>query len=81
VVARRDPLFLKPGEFYILAAVVGLAVFLGAGHWLGLATADAALWSIATTFLIRLAAVTFNWKTTEARPLLGRRSSGARLRP
>ena len=75
VVARREPLFLKPGQFYILAAVGGLAVFLGTVYWLGLTAADAALWSIATTFLIRLAAATFNWKTTEARPLLGRRLS------
>jgi uncharacterized membrane protein YeiH len=73
VITRREPLVLKPGEFYILAAVVGLGVFLGLIHWRGMAARDAAWWSIATTFSIRLASVTFNWKTKEARPLLGPR--------
>jgi uncharacterized membrane protein YeiH len=75
VVTRKEPLLLRPGEFYVLAAVVGIAVFNGAAYLGGLPAPRAALWSIAATFLIRLAAVWFNLRTVEARPLLGSRGS------
>ena len=37
----------------------------------GVAPIEAAWASIAITFAVRLAAITFNWKTRAARPLLG----------
>jgi uncharacterized membrane protein YeiH len=80
VLTRHDTLIFRPGEFYILAAVAGMAVFLGLGAWGGLPAPEAALWSILVTFLVRLAAVTFNWKTREARPLFGRRADDAPAR-
>jgi uncharacterized membrane protein YeiH len=73
VLTGKETLLFKPGEFYILAAAVGVAVFLGLSYFALLPAPRAAIWSIATTFLIRLAAVSFNWKTTAARPLLGQR--------
>jgi uncharacterized membrane protein YeiH len=75
VLTRKEVLLLKPGEFYVLAAAGGTAVFLGSTHFGGLRAADAALWSIGTTLAVRLAAVSFNWRTTAAKPLLGRRSA------
>ena len=75
VLTRKEVLLLKPGEFYVLAAAAGTAVFLGSSHLGGLRAADAALWSIGTTLAVRLAAVSFNWRTTAAKPLLGRRSA------
>jgi uncharacterized membrane protein YeiH len=77
VLTGKDTLLFRPGEFYVLAAAVGLAVFLGLTSWAGLAAPDAALWSIASTFSIRLASVLFNWKTQAARPLLGQRPGRA----
>ena len=74
LLTRKEVLLLNPGEFYVLAAAAGTAVFLGSTHFGGLRAADAALWSIGTTFAIRLAAVSFNWRTRAAKPLLGRRS-------
>jgi uncharacterized membrane protein YeiH len=73
LLTRKEVLLLKPGEFYVLAAAAGTAVFLGTTHFGGLRAADAALWSIGTTFAIRLAAVSFNWRTKAAKPFLGRR--------
>jgi uncharacterized membrane protein YeiH len=80
VLTAKETLLFKPGEFYILAAAVGMAVFLGLGYWADLPAPRAAIWSITTTFLIRLAALSFNWKTTAARPLLGHRSTRAESR-
>ena len=70
VLTGRETLLIRPGEFYVMAAAIGTAVFLGALFWLHLPATEAAWWSIAATFLIRVAAVRFNWKTREVRPLL-----------
>jgi uncharacterized membrane protein YeiH len=72
VLTGRETLLIKPGEFYVMAAAIGTAVFLSLLLWLHLPATDAAWWSIAATFLIRVAAVRFNWKTREVRPLLDR---------
>jgi uncharacterized membrane protein YeiH len=72
VLTRKETLLFKPGEFYVFAAAVGLAVFLGLRQWTQLPAQDAALWSIATTFLIRLASVSFKWQTKAATPVFGR---------
>lgn len=73
VLTARETLLFRPGEFYVVAAAIGTAVFLGLLLWAQLPTTEAAGWSIATTFLVRVAAVRFNWKTSEARPLLDSR--------
>jgi uncharacterized membrane protein YeiH len=71
----KETLLFRPGEFYILAAVVGTIVFLALLLLMSVSAQESATWSIGTTFLLRLAAVTFNWKTRAARPLLGHRTS------
>ena len=71
----KETLLFRPGQFYILAAALGAVVFLSLRLVLSISAGEAAAWSIATTFLIRFAAVTFNWTTRAARPLLGQRSS------
>ena len=73
VLTRKETLLFRPGEFYILAAAIGMAVFLGLIEWQQLTPARAASWSITTTFVLRLAAVWFNWQTRAATPLLGRK--------
>jgi len=73
VLTRKETLLFKPGEFYILAATIGMAVFLGLIQWQQMPPSRAAVWSIATTFILRLAALWFNWQTRAATPLLGRR--------
>jgi len=76
VLTRKETLLFKPGEFYILAAAIGMAVFLGLVQSHQLPPSRAALWSIGATVLLRLAALWFNWQTRAATPLLGR--TGAR---
>jgi uncharacterized membrane protein YeiH len=73
----KETLLFRPGQFYILAAALGATVFLALLLLMSISAREAAAWSITTTFLIRFAAVTFNWKTRVARPLLGHRSSQA----
>ena len=73
VLTGKETLLFKPGEFYVLAAVFGTAVFLALVFGAHMTAREAALWSIATTFVTRIAAVTFNWKTREVQPLLGKR--------
>jgi len=72
VLTRKETLLFKPGEFYVFAAAIGMAVFLGMIQFRQLPPARAALWSIATTVLLRLAALWFRWETKAATPLLGR---------
>jgi uncharacterized membrane protein YeiH len=70
VLTGEERLLFKPGEFYVLAAVIGTAVFIGLSEFTGASPQEAAWSSIASTFLVRLAAIRFNWKTRAARPLL-----------
>jgi uncharacterized membrane protein YeiH len=72
VLTGQQALLLQPGEFYVLAAAVGTHVFLGLRLWAGMPSTEAALWAIGTTFVIRIAAITFNWRTRPVQPLLGR---------
>ena len=73
VLTQKETLLFQPGEFYVLAAAAGISVFIGLAYWGRMPAQDAAFWSIGTTFLLRMAAVSFNWKTSAARPLLGER--------
>jgi Na+/glutamate symporter len=62
----------------VLVAILvsrGTTVFLALLLLMSVSAQESAGWSIGTTFLLRLAAVTFNWKTRAARPLLGKRAS------
>jgi uncharacterized membrane protein YeiH len=70
VLTAKETLLFRPGEFYVLAAAGGIAVFLALGTAARMDATNAAMMSIATTFLVRLAALSFNWKTAAARPLL-----------
>lgn len=63
VIVRDEPLILKPGQVYALAALGGCLVFLGVlklYHW----EVEQAAWlSIGVTFLLRMLAILFNWRT------------------
>jgi uncharacterized membrane protein YeiH len=74
VLTGQETLLFKPGEFYMLAAASGIAVFAALLLLAQTSQYEAAWWSIGTTFVMRLAAITFNWKTSAARPLFDRTS-------
>jgi uncharacterized membrane protein YeiH len=64
VLVREEPLFFKPGQFYVLAVVLGCLLFVTLALQLRMQAMSAALIAIAATFLCRILAIQFNWKTS-----------------
>ncbi len=64
VLVREEPLFFKPGQFYVLAVIVGCLLFVTLALQLRMEATPAALITIAATFLFRVLAIRFNWKTS-----------------
>lgn len=63
VLTREEPLVFKPGQFYLLTALVGAVMFICAGVYLEVGATTAALIAMAVTFLFRSIAIAFNWRT------------------
>ena len=63
VLVRDEPLLFKPGQFYILAAFAGCVLFALLVMQYKLDATAAALISIGFTFVLRLLAIQFNWKS------------------
>ena len=64
VLVREEPLFFKPGQFYVLAVLLGCVLFVTLALQLHMDVTPAALTAIAATFLFRVLAIHFNWKTS-----------------
>lgn len=64
VIVRDEPLILKPGQLYALAALGGCVVFVAAVELHGWEVKLAAWVSIGATFLLRMLAIVFNWRTS-----------------
>jgi uncharacterized membrane protein YeiH len=63
LLVRDEPLLLKPGQFYTLAALGGCLLFVLLTVNFGMLAPRAALITIASTFVVRVLAITFNWRT------------------
>lgn len=63
VLVREEPLFFKPGQFYVLAVLLGCVVFVTLALQLRMEAMPAALIAIGVTFLFRVLAIRYNWKT------------------
>jgi uncharacterized membrane protein YeiH len=63
VLAREVPLLFKPGQFYALTAVLGAAVFVSLSLSERMDVQHAAFVAIGSTFLLRLLAIRFDWRT------------------
>jgi uncharacterized membrane protein YeiH len=63
LLTRTEPLLLKPGQFYGLAALLGAFVYAALRQQWHLAVLDAAVYATGVTVLFRLLAIIFNWKT------------------
>jgi uncharacterized membrane protein YeiH len=68
IIVRVEPLMLKPGQFYVLAALLGSIVFVSLTAATPLSASAAALIAIGVTFLFRILAIWFNWQTKAVRP-------------
>ena len=64
VLVREEPLMLKPGQFYVIASVLGVAGFALFTHFFKAPLVPSAIAAIAITFVFRLLAIFFDWKTT-----------------
>lgn len=63
VLTREEPLVFKPGQFYLLTALVGAVSFICIAVYLEISATSAALITMAITFLFRSIAIAFNWRT------------------
>ena len=64
VLVREEPLMLKPGQFYVIASVLGVTGFTLLAFVLRAPLVPSAIAAIAITFVFRLLAIFFDWKTT-----------------
>jgi uncharacterized membrane protein YeiH len=63
ILVRDEPLLFKPGQYYTLVAVGGCVLFLALLRW-EVTTPDGCAWiTIGATFLARILAIRFNWRT------------------
>ena len=67
VLVREEPLMLKPGQLYVIASLLGVSGFAMFTLWFRIPVSASAALSIAITFVFRLLAIVFDWKT---RPVL-----------
>ena len=63
VLVREEPLLFKPGQFYVIAAGLGVAGFTLLAFVFHAPLVPSAILAIATTFVFRLLAILFDWKT------------------
>jgi uncharacterized membrane protein YeiH len=70
IITREEPLTMKPGQFYILASILGSCTFVTLTRETTLMAPISALIAISATFLFRILAITFNWRTVAVQPWL-----------
>jgi uncharacterized membrane protein YeiH len=63
VLVRDEPLLFKPGQVYVLAALAGASLFALLIKQSQMSVETAGLLAVGATFLVRLLAIGFNWKT------------------
>ena len=63
LLARTETLFLKPGQFYALAALLGACVYAGMTKGSNLPVLPSAICATSATVVFRVLAIVFNWKT------------------
>jgi len=70
VLVRDEPLLFKPGQLYVLAALIGASLFTQLLLYFKIAATSAALLAIGCSFIFRTLAIVFNWKTVSVSPKL-----------
>jgi uncharacterized membrane protein YeiH len=63
LLVRDEPLLLKPGQFYALAAFGGCLLFVLLLVYFRMPASRAGLITVAATFAVRILAIRFNWRT------------------
>jgi uncharacterized membrane protein YeiH len=70
LLTRTEPLMLKPGQFYALAALFGACIYAVLTLELRLSIVQAAVLATIATVILRVLAIAFNWKTRAVEGLL-----------
>jgi uncharacterized membrane protein YeiH len=70
VLVREEPLLFKPGQLYVLAALIGASLFTLLLLYFKIAATSAALLAIGCSFVFRTPTIVFNWKTVSVSPKL-----------
>jgi uncharacterized membrane protein YeiH len=68
VLVREEPLMLKPGQFYVIASLLGVSGFGLLTRFFHVPLVVSAISAIAITFVFRLLAIFFDWKTRSVMP-------------
>ena len=68
VLVRDEPLLFKPGQLYVLAALIGASLFTLLILFFKTSAVVAALIAIGCCFAFRTLAIAFNWKTVSLSP-------------
>ena len=63
ILVREEPLMLKPGQYYVIASLLGVWGFVVFAKYLHVPLFPSAMAGIAITFALRLLAIRFDWKT------------------
>lgn len=63
VLIRREPVIFFPGQYYALAALIGIVLFLVLGTQLEINAQISAVIAITVTFILRLAAIRFDLRS------------------
>ncbi len=67
ILTREEPLMFRPGQFYVLATATGTSLFVILVSQVGFAV-EAAAWSgVAATFVLRVLAIHYDWRTSPLR--------------
>jgi uncharacterized membrane protein YeiH len=64
----EEPLLFKPGQFYVLASLIGCIVFVLLACYAIVTPRHAETISVATIFGLRILAIVFNWRTAPLQP-------------
>src|SRR3954462_7314986 len=64
VLVREEPLVFRPGQFYVIASILGVGGFALLVIVFDVPVFASAIAAIAITFVFRLLAILFDWKTT-----------------
>ena len=63
-----NAIWMLPGQLLAIAALIGTIVFVGLQELTNLGATNSAWIAIALTFVIRMLAVRYNWRTQALRP-------------
>lgn len=69
IITREEPLVFKPGQFYVLTALLGSVAFVFLVVTGQFAAATAGMISVGITFTFRILTITFNWQSRSVKEI------------